>query len=81
VLARQRLSAIADAVDPAQPARVAGGSWWRRRTARRRLERLQAIAYGDTPVRIGPERWEDFLAELDEFDQDVADGTVKLPAV
>jgi hypothetical protein len=81
VLARQRLSAIADAVDPAQPARVAGGSWWRRRTARRRLERLQAIAYGDTPVRIGPERWEDFLAELDAFDQDVADGTVKLPAV
>jgi hypothetical protein len=81
VLARQRLSAIADAAEAPQPARVAGGSWWRRRSARRRLERLQAIAYGDAPVRIGPERWEDFLAELDAFDQDVADGTVKLPAV
>ena len=72
---------MAVAVDPSQPARVAGGTWWRRRSARLRLERLQAIAYGDAPVRIGPERWEEFLAELDAFDQDVADGTVKLPAV
>jgi hypothetical protein len=64
---------------PPKPAVVARG-WWVRRQSRRRLERLWEIAYGSDTVPIPPGQWEQFLSDLQEFEQDVADGRVKLPA-
>jgi hypothetical protein len=80
-LARQRLAAIAAASNTKPVGPRTSRNWRQRRSARLRLERLQTIAYGPAPVRIAPDRWEKFLADLDAFDRDVADGTVKLPAV
>jgi hypothetical protein len=80
-LARQRLGG--PRVEPGQaPPRpeVVGGGRWQRRAARRRLERLRAVAYGPAPGRVPPGRWGKFLDDLAAFDRDVADGTVKLPA-
>jgi hypothetical protein len=79
-LARQRLAPLAGKGGPPDGSQVAGGGWSRRRVARQRLRRLWEIAYGDVPVAIPPERWEFFLSELEAFERDVADGTVKMPA-
>jgi hypothetical protein len=79
-LARQRLAPLAGKGGPPDGSLVAGGGWSRRRVARQRLRRLWEIAYGAVPVAIPPERWEFFLSELEAFERDVADGTVKMPA-
>jgi hypothetical protein len=79
-LARQRLGPLAGSEGPPAASLVAGGGWRRRRAARTRLRRLWEIAYGSVPVAVPPARWEFFLAELEAFQRDVADGTVKLPA-
>jgi hypothetical protein len=79
--ARHHLSASNEGPIPPPYPLVVGGSWRQRRQARQRLRQLWAVAYGPTPVRIPPKRWEAFLTQIDAFDRDVAQGTVKLPAV
>jgi hypothetical protein len=65
---------------PPRPIVVADG-WWQRRKAQRRIQRLWEIAYGAEPIPVLPARWQRFIADLENFENDVADGTVKLPAV
>jgi hypothetical protein len=64
---------------PPRP-RVVAGDWWQRRQARRRMHRLWEIAYGAEPIPVLPARWEKFLSDLEAFENDVANGRVKLPA-
>lgn len=80
-LARQRLAPLAATEGPPARSLVTGSGWSRRRAAWQRLRRLWEIAYGPVPVAIPPARWEFFLSEIEAFERDVADGTVKLPAV
>jgi hypothetical protein len=80
-IARQRLMMATGSERLSDAADNPSASWWQRRTARARLRRIWNIAYGATPVRIKPARWERFLADLDAIQKDVANGTVKLPAV
>jgi hypothetical protein len=80
-LARQRFASLSSSDKAPTPPPIVGSGLWRRRSARRRLQRLWVIAYGQAGVRIPPKQWEKFIADLEAFDRDVADGRVKMSTV
>jgi hypothetical protein len=78
-LARQRFESLTGAGNvPVLPV-IAGGGFWQRRSARRRLKYLWKIAYGASPTRVTPLQWHKYLTDLQELERDVANGVVKMP--
>lgn len=54
------------------------GSWWRRWVARRRVERLWRLAFGDTPVRVTPRQLARVRAEMDQIQAALANGSLRI---
>jgi hypothetical protein len=60
------------------PPMVAQGNWWRRRSWRRRLERLWKLAYGPRPVAVSAREFTRLLEETEEVKEALHNGTVQL---
>jgi len=61
--------------DPLPPL-VINLRWWRRRTVRRKVARLWAIAFGAKPVKVSPTQWPELLVHLKELQSALSNGSV-----